>query len=310
MAGHRPVAATDSQIYKSGSVGSGLVAQHSPQSWRRDDKGSRMFKSYSTNAVLSSSSSSTSSDPPSPSLSTSSVSFALPPTQTTKPPFFPFRPLSNLRYPFSILVVLPGGLSFAATFVLQAISPLYYERVYGLNSLEIGLTYLSGGLGNVLSSLAGGRILDYMLAKSKARRGFHIPEDRLTPNAFFCLVFVVPAGCLLFGWGIQKDLHLAVSIVGSGLANFGMTQVILSVSSYLIDAIPTKSASAIASLSFIRNGFACILGLVSDPMERSLGAGWIGAMLAILNFVAIICFVIVKWKGEKWRRRSDCFQLH
>lgn len=223
--------------------------------------------------------------------------------------FFPFRPLSQLRYPVAVLIMIPAGIAFAAMFVLQAISPVYYQEKYHLNPLQIGLTYLSAGVASILSSLSGGRILDYMLARNKAKRGYHIPEDRITPNSWICLLFILPLGCLLFGWGVDQKLNLSVPVLGTGLANFAMTQIVLVASSYLIDVIPAKSASAVAALSFIRNTAACVLGLVSDPMQQSLGAGWIGTMLALLVIGSTAFFVVVKLKGEELRKRSNILKI-
>lgn len=129
--------------------------------WRDDDKASR-----GSNAIVS--------QEASPSLATSSLSSSSSPslaplatnppaTPIPKPPFFPFRPLSNLQYLFVVLVMVPGGITFASMFVLSAITPVYFQKVYHLNSLEIGLTYLSGGVANILSSLTGGKILDCIL---------------------------------------------------------------------------------------------------------------------------------------------------
>ncbi len=42
-----------------------------------------------------------------------------------------------------------------------------------------------------------------MIKKTKLKRGRHIPEDRIMPNAFFAEMAILPIGALLFGWGVK-----------------------------------------------------------------------------------------------------------
>lgn len=51
--------------------------------------------------------------------------------------------------------------------------------------LEIGLSFIGAGLGNVLGSIVSGRLSDYLLIRSsKKRGGSSKAEDRLTLNAW------------------------------------------------------------------------------------------------------------------------------
>ncbi len=77
-----------------------------------------------------------------------------------KKKFAPFRPLTNLRYPFVVMMAICGGLGFGTMFTYETLIPIFFSEVYHLNELEVGLTYLGGGVGNVASSIIGGKLLD------------------------------------------------------------------------------------------------------------------------------------------------------
>lgn len=148
------------------------------------------------------------------------------------------------------------------------------------NPKQIGFCFLGGGCGNLLGSFTGGKYLDYVLAKkAKARGGKIKPEDRYPVNVFFHGFCTLPFGTLLFGWSIHSKLSIALPIIGFGCVCFAMSQILLSGSTYLVDA-SGRGASATAAANCVRNTIACILSLVAAPMVQSIGVGYVG-MLAI-----------------------------
>jgi hypothetical protein len=151
------------------------------------------------------------------------------------------------------------------------------------DSLQIGLCYLGGGVGNVVGSIFGGKYIDYALTSRARARGYVLPEDRFAAPVFVSGFVIQPLGTLLFAWGVARDLHLSVPILGFGLVCFAMTQVLLAGSTYLVDATG-KGASATAAANCVRNLFACVLSFVASPMLHHINVGYIGKIFFFFFF--------------------------
>ena len=129
-------------------------------------------------------------------------------------------------------------------------------------------------------------------------------EDRLSYNVWPSGLVFIPAGLLLFGWPIVYDMSVWAPIVGFSIQNFGMVQVMTLSSAYLVDAMPGQGASAAASANFMRNAFACLLTLVSNPLSNTIGPGWTSTLLSALTWMSVMILLLLKLYGERMRRWS------
>ncbi|KAI8370789.1 major facilitator superfamily domain-containing protein [Choanephora cucurbitarum] len=217
----------------------------------------------------------------------------------------PFTPVILLRYSFISLASFISAIAFGCMFAVETIIPDLYETKYGFNSWQTGLSYLGAGIGNVLGSILNGYLSDRLLMRARRLRGgASVVEDRLTANLWPCVFFIIPFGLLLFGWSVQRGLSYWAAIVGFGIQNFGMNQVMTATSAYIVDAMPGNGASASATGNFLRMVFACILTIVANPMVQSLGAGWTCVLLTGLTYISAVALVILKWKGAAMRTKS------
>ncbi|OBZ91879.1 putative transporter mfs2 [Choanephora cucurbitarum] len=217
----------------------------------------------------------------------------------------PFTPVLLLRYSFISLASFISAIAFGCMFAVETIIPDLYETKYGFNSWQTGLSYLGAGIGNVLGSILNGYLSDRLLLRARRLRGgASVVEDRLTANLWPCVFFIIPFGLLLFGWSVQRGLSYWAAIVGFGIQNFGMNQVMTATSAYIVDAMPGNGASASATGNFLRMVFACILTIVANPMVQSLGAGWTCVLLTGLTYISAVALVILKRKGAVMRAKS------
>lgn len=83
----------------------------------------------------------------------------------------------------------------------------------------------------------------------------------------------------------NDDKRLLIKEAGFSLVCFGMTLVLLSGSTYLVDATG-KGASATAAANSIRNLFACVLSLGASPMLQYVGS----ANILGIYFLFLISF--------------------
>lgn len=186
--------------------------------------------------------------------------------------------------------------------IVETIAPVLFGDFYNLSESQTGFTYIAAGFGSVVGAVIGGRLSDMSLMKAKAKNGGELVlEDRLSLNMWIAGFFTVPLGSLLFGWGAEKHLHIAVAIAGFGIYNFGMSQVLSAGAAYLVNAIPGQGSSATAAGNFLRMVLACVISLLAQIIVDHIGYGYYGVILAALNIICMGLFYLVKINGAKMR---------
>lgn len=89
------------------------------------------------------------------------------------------------------------------------------------------------------------------------------------------------------------------------IGGFSVVTVFNSVSTYLVDAFPGKSASAIAVNNLMRSLAATLITFVSVPFEKAVGIGTIYTIMVCVSFIGVICLFIVSYKGKYWREKFN-----
>src|ERR1044072_7394992 len=85
----------------------------------------------------------------------------------------------------------------------------------------------------------------------------------------------------------------------------GAMSIVNTCHTYLVDAFPGKSASAIAVSYFIRSIVAAIMAIVAVPLEDAVDTGWAFSILVILSIIGIFGLVAVSYKGKYWREKDQ-----
>ncbi|KAI7848193.1 major facilitator superfamily domain-containing protein [Circinella umbellata] len=230
---------------------------------------------------------------------------------TAEKRFNPMLPLFLLRYPHVLLSSLACAIAFGVQISTDVILPNLFQEKYGFNALEIGLAYLSGGIGNISSAILHGIISDKLLLKSRSKRvgGKHKIEDRFTFNLWPSCMILIPVGSLLFGWSIKNELNYWIPMSGYFISCFGTTQVLAIVSTYLTDSIPDHAASVAAGTVFVRETITCLLSLLSVKWMDSIGPGYLTVVLSGLIWISFGLLIILKIYGQRFRHHSGLKQL-
>ncbi|KAF9355874.1 hypothetical protein BGX26_006024 [Mortierella sp. AD094] len=216
--------------------------------------------------------------------------------------FNPFQAVLLLKHPVVMLASVETGMIFALMFSIETILPVLFTDRYNLIESQVGLTYLGAGVGSIIGSILGGKMSDLSLMRAKKKNGGEIVlEDRLSINMWVAGFAIVPLGSLLFGWGAEKHLSIAVPILGFAIYNFGMAQVLAAGAAYLVNCIPGQGSSATAAANFLRMVLACITSLIAQIVVDHIGYGYYGVILAALNIVCMGLFYLVKLKGASMR---------
>ena len=172
-----------------------------------------------------------------------------------------------------------------------------------------GLSYLGAGIGNLCGAVVNTLLSDRLLMRARAKRGGRAKvEDRLTVTLWPCGFILMPFGLLLFGWGVETRMSYWTGIIGFGIHNFGMNQMMTGLSAYLVDSAPGVGASLTAAANLVRMVMACVLTLAANPMVAKVGAGYTCVFLVALVYASMIALVALKVFGARLRRRSG-FEL-
>lgn len=124
-----------------------------------------------------------------------------------------------------------------------------------------------------------------------------------------------PLSFFLWGWPVEKDWNVWVSIIMFGVQCFAMVQVFNPVMSYLVDAVPGKGASVTAAANFWRmvwtfalsllgrsaenlSGHIILIALFSpaNPMTNAVGPGWVTFFFGMLNLVWAFLILLLRVK--------------
>lgn len=137
---------------------------------------------------------------------------------------------------------------------------------------------------------------------AKAKYGDDYPPEVRLRSARWGIP-LVPAGLLIFGWGIGKKDLLAVPLVGGFTFGVGLMLTNGTIMAYFVDVVPGQTASVVASYNAIRNILAGLVAAVTTTaITSSLRVKWFMTILAAVCLMSSIALEIVQVFGPHWRQ--------
>lgn len=165
---------------------------------------------------------------------------------------------------------------------------------YNLTTAEIGILYAPSGVSLFIGSIFGGWVSD----RASAYFGYEkCPEGRLVPAMALSTFLLI--GSLIFGWGFQYKLNMAVPIVGLVILCFGQSVVEPGISAYLT-IIKFEHAATISALnSFFNFVITGIIVTVTNPLCKAMGIGFFftlvcGINLVVIGISSVLIFIKIK----------------
>ncbi|CAO3644321.1 unnamed protein product [Mucor fragilis] len=167
-----------------------------------------------------------------------------------------FRPMITMLYdPNVILLMLFNSVIFASLYILNPTITQTFKQIYGYTEWQTGLCYLSLGAGFMIGSIVSGRHSDYVL-KQLARKNADgkkvISEMRL--KAAVPSFFLMPAGYLLYGWSVEKQVGVYAPLIGLFIYAMGQMWAFTPTSVYLVDAKPGNISIRVTVVCFYSCG--------------------------------------------------------
>jgi hypothetical protein len=125
-----------------------------------------------------------------------------------------------------------------------------FSTTYGFTAWQSGLCFISGFLFTMAGIFGGGMLSDWVADYfTKRNNGIREPEMRL-PAVTIGLV-CSPLGLILYGLGIEKQLHWIVPTLGLGFLSFAIAQATNVTLVYVIDSYrPIAGETVVTQLAF------------------------------------------------------------
>jgi MFS family permease len=204
---------------------------------------------------------------------------------------------------FSPIVLFPSlGLAvvFGMFFLMVSTMGVVFQVRYGFSPGSSGLAYLGFGAGLILANVVFAATSDRSY-KAIASHGTPKPEIRLAPIALGAPLACI--GLLMYGWGIDKQVHWILPIVGTAVFGMSIIAFVLPATTYLIEVFRDQAAAPVGASAVLRSLAGSLLPLCASRLYANLGLGWGNSLLAFLALV----FAPLPWLfyryGERLRER-------
>lgn len=182
---------------------------------------------------------------------------------------------------------LSTALLFASYYAFSVTFAHFLQSDYNLSMLAVGGAYVCPGVAMLLGSQTGGHLSDHLRRRwLRAHEGLLFPlEFRLVLQIWGILINT--AGCIGYGWSIQRHYHLVVVLVFSALNAFGLTWSTNTTMTYLSELMSKRTAGAIAVSSFFRNVGATVSSAIINKLCLAMGVGWCFTGLGLCNLISL-----------------------
>ncbi|ORY66086.1 major facilitator superfamily domain-containing protein [Pseudomassariella vexata] len=174
------------------------------------------------------------------------------------------RPLPMIFYPCIIYAFLGYAISLVLTVAINILNPFVLQAPpYSWSPMINSLINIAGFIGNLSGAYAGGWLVDvYTDWRARRNQGVFEPESRLWLLVLPTLI--TGAGCLVFGYGVQRTLHWSSLFFGYGMVSFALTAVPTITMTYVSDCLLPVNADALMLVNGLKNivAFGFLYGII------------------------------------------------
>ena len=185
-----------------------------------------------------------------------------------------------MRSPIVGIVSLFLAIAYSYMYLMFTTFTDVFEKAYGFNAGEAGLSYLGLGIGSLVGQYTLDLFMKNHLKRQLAKHGKVRPEDQLPPLVVAGLLLSI--GLFWYGWSLEYKAHWIVPIIGTSVCGIGITFFFLAIQTYLVEAYTIYAASALAANTLIRCVFGVTIPLAGPHLYHRLGFGWGNSLLGFL----------------------------
>ncbi|KAI5289042.1 hypothetical protein KEM54_004498 [Ascosphaera aggregata] len=228
--------------------------------------------------------------------------------------FGPLTVITYLQFAPVLLTIIWASITYGSLYVLNvSLEYTFGRNPYNFSEVIIGLLYIPNSVGYILTSILGGKWMDYIMAREARRANrydengklIYRPEDRMKENAWIG-AFVVPAAFIWYGWTAEKQVFWFPVILANFFFGVGSMTVFSMATTMLTEFMPKRASSGVALNNFVRNILSCVGTIVGVPLINAMGNGWLFTMIALLALITgVIVILSMKQFGRTWRVKMD-----
>lgn len=201
--------------------------------------------------------------------------------------------------PIVSLISLYISFNFGVTMLLFATFPTVFEDNYHWRVGVSGLAYIGVGVGIAIGVFTFAKFSDRLL---RVNGGNYRAERRLILMMYASPMF--PIGLFIYAWTTEYRVHWVVPIIGTAICGPGGIILQSSSQTYIIDVFgPQAAASALGTMTLLRNLTGTFLPLAAAPLYDHLGLGWGNSVLAFITVAFVPVPFFFYWHGEWLRER-------
>ena len=227
-----------------------------------------------------------------------------------------FNPFACLRIIFwrdTALVLWMQASFYSIWYCIQTSIPLIYKEIYHFNEIEIGLSFLTGGVGVILGGFVTGRMLDrnYKLTANEIHHTVdrisgddmkNFPIERARSRGTWPLLGISTCALIGYGWAVQTRAHPSIPLMLQLVLGFMCTVFNQIFNALLVDIFPENPSSAAASGNITRCALSAAAVAVLQPLINALGRGWFFTLLSAVNGISgAAAVLLIQTRGMKWR---------
>lgn len=160
------------------------------------------------------------------------------------------RPVALILLPPVLWATLVMSVTIGFLVAISSNFATAFSDTYGFEPYQSGLCFISGLLGSAIGVAFGGHISDWTADYFTRRNGGRREPEMRLPSLLIGGIFA-PIGLLLYGFGIDRQLHWIVPTLGLGFLSFAIVQATNVSLVYTIDSYrPAAGEVTVAQLSF------------------------------------------------------------
>ncbi|KAF4556633.1 Hypothetical protein D9617_1g085110 [Elsinoe fawcettii] len=218
-----------------------------------------------------------------------------------------YRPIVLLALPPVLWATLIMSVTIGFLVAISSNFASAFAQVYGFKPYQSGLCFISGFIGTLFGIFGGGQASDWV-ADYFTRRNGGVREPEMRLPAMMLGLIATPVGLVLYGVGIEKQLHWIVATLGLGFLSFAIAQTTNVSLVYIIDSYrPIAGETVVTQLAF-KSAFGFLLSFYTNPWIAKAGyADAFGAMAGIAGGVIMLWVPFYIWGRQirvatmKWR---------
>lgn len=116
---------------------------------------------------------------------------------------------------------------------------------------------------------------------------------------------VLPIGLFLYGWTAEKRVAWIAPIIGTAILAFGAVVIFIAAQTYIVDAFPVYSASALAACNVLLCAGGAFLPLAGPALYNNLGPGWGSSVLGFISLAFVPVPLLLMRYGERLKETHN-----